>query len=88
MTVTIYSLPNCVQCDMTKKLFARENVEYTAIDLSTDSEANDFVKGLGYQSAPVVVVDGMHWSGFKRDKIMTVATEWHALHAKAAAHAN
>jgi glutaredoxin-like protein NrdH len=86
MSITIYSLPNCVQCDMTKKLFTREGVEFETIDLSTDSQAAEFVRELGYQAAPVVTVDDRHWSGFKVDKIMTAVGQYHALKAKDVSH--
>ena len=67
--ITIYTLPNCVQCDVTKRKLKEHNVPYKEVDLSTDEEASNMVKELGYTSAPVVVVDGRHWSGFKLEKI-------------------
>lgn len=69
MNITIYTLPNCVQCDMTKRMLKQKNVEYSEVDLSTNEEASNMVKEMGYKSAPVVVVGNKHWSGFKLDKI-------------------
>ncbi len=65
MTITVYSTPSCVQCMMTKKFLDRFRVAYTAVDLSEDPAAYEMVKSLGYQAAPVVIADDVHWSGFR-----------------------
>ena len=36
---------------------------------TADDAAAEYVKGLGYMQAPVVVTDDEHWSGFRPDKI-------------------
>lgn len=69
MSVIVYSLPNCVQCENTKRMLDRGGVSYNVVDISKDEEAFKMVKSLGYQSAPVVVAGSDHWSGFKIDKI-------------------
>lgn len=66
MTI-LYSLPGCVQCNATETFLQRNGIDYDHVDLSTDDSAADFVKSLGYQSAPVVVTDDGHWSGFRYD---------------------
>ena len=67
--ITVYTLPNCVQCDMTKKTLDKNHITYKTIDLSTDNEALQKIRDLGYQQAPVVIAGEKHWSGFKLDKI-------------------
>ena len=69
--VTVYTKPSCVQCDMTHKLLDRLGIEHTTVDVTTDPDAHAYVTGLGYQAAPVVVVnDGeRHWGGFSPDKL-------------------
>jgi glutaredoxin-like protein NrdH len=52
----------------------REHIEYDVVDLSTDEKAMEFVRSLGYTSAPVVVAGDKHWSGFKLDQIMSLAS--------------
>jgi glutaredoxin-like protein NrdH len=69
MTVTVYTLPSCVQCDSTKRLLTRNGIKFEIIDLSTDQAAMALVKELGYTAAPIVVVGDDHWSGFRMDKI-------------------
>lgn len=53
----------------------KAGVEYTSVDISLDEEAREYVLALGYLQAPVVVVDGAdHWSGFRPDRIKSLAS--------------
>ncbi len=72
MSVTVYTMPDCIQCDMTKKVLTRENVEFSTVDISTNSEAYELITSLGYKQAPVVVAGESHWSGFRLDKIASL----------------
>lgn len=71
--VTLYGKPRCVQCDATERKFKKDGVTYTKVDVSKDEVALDFIKGLGYASAPVVFVsapDGdAHWTGYDVNEI-------------------
>lgn len=69
MTVKIYTKPNCQQCNMTKKLFQKNNVFYTEIN---GLEHIDELKEKGFASFPVIETDNDSWSGFKPDKIKTL----------------
>ena len=71
--VTVYTLQACVQCDSTKRVLTKNNVEYTVVDLTQDEGAMEMVKELGYNAAPVVVVGDEHWSGFRPDKLAALA---------------
>lgn len=66
--VTVYSKPACVQCTATKRWLDKRNIEYTEVDVTQDTDALEFIKGLGYLAAPVVYVsmeDGdTYWSEF------------------------
>jgi glutaredoxin-like protein NrdH len=73
MTVTVYTTPTCVQCESTKKLMDKNGIEYSVVDLTQDDEAMTMVRELGYASAPVVVAGENHWSGFRPDKISSLA---------------
>lgn len=70
-TITVYSKPECVQCDWTYKLLDKADKSYDSFDVTADESAMQAVKDLGYLAAPVVVVkDGAgavteHWSGFQ-----------------------
>lgn len=61
------------------------NVPYLEIDLTKDDDAMQMVKDLGYASAPVVMVDNSHWSGFRHDKLLTTITLYrtNAIHVAA-----
>lgn len=75
--VTVYSKPACGQCNATYRAMDKRGIDYEVVDISQDAEALDRVRELGYMSAPVVVTDDDHWSGFRPDKIdsLTVPAE-------------
>ena len=73
MSVTVYTLPSCVQCDNTKRVLTKTGVEFSTVDLSEDETAYEMVKALGYQAAPVVIAGDDHWSGFRPDKLSSLA---------------
>ena len=72
--LTVYVLPGCVQCAMTKHALESAGVPYVLIDLASDQQAMELVKQLGYTSAPVVVDSAASWAGFQPDKIKAIAT--------------
>ena len=69
MSVIIYTLPACVQCDTSKRLMKRLGIEFEEVDLTKDEAAAEMVKGLGYTAAPVIVAGSVHWSGFRMEMI-------------------
>jgi len=69
MSVVIYTLPSCVQCDTSKRLMNRLGIEYEEIDMSKDEAAVEYVKELGYTAAPIIVNGSTHWSGFRMEMI-------------------
>lgn len=71
--VTVYSTPACVQCMMTKKQFDKLGIEYTEVDLTQHPEKADEFKAQGFASAPIVTTDTKTWSGFRLDKIKSLA---------------
>ena len=69
MSVVIYTLPSCVQCDTSKRMMNRLGIEYEEIDMSKDEAAIEYVKKLGYTAAPIIVNGTTHWSGFRMEMI-------------------
>lgn len=73
--VVVYSKPSCPQCDRTKAWLDRRGVVFTAVDVTTDPGALEYVTvELQYRAVPVVLVedpdtDGVltHWSGYRPD---------------------
>ena len=67
--VTVYTKPNCVQCNMTKRYLDDRKVEYSTVDITQDSEALDKIINQGFKAAPVVNAGSQWWSGFQPDLI-------------------
>ena len=71
--ITVYTKPACVQCNATFRALDKAGVDYAKVDITVDSDARDYVMGLGYLQAPVVVAGGQHSSGFRPDRIAEVS---------------
>jgi glutaredoxin-like protein NrdH len=72
MLVTVFTLPNCVQCSMTKKEFDRRGIRYEELNLENHPDtAKAFVES-GLTAAPIVVTDTKKWSGFRLGKIQSL----------------
>lgn len=65
MQVTVYTTPTCPQCEMTKKVLTKGNVQFDVVNLAEDDDAMAMVKDMGYVAAPVVIARDQHWSGFR-----------------------
>jgi len=77
--VTVYTNPQCVQCDMTKKQFDKFGIEYSVVDLSSVPAKLKEFKDLGYLAAPIVTTDVKVWSGFKPAKIKSLVDYIHSM---------
>ena len=72
--VTVYTKPNCSQCEMTKRWLKARDVDYELADI-TEPGNLEAAKSLGYTAAPVVIVaqgdptTEQHWAGFQPDKL-------------------
>lgn len=75
MSIMVYSKPNCPQCTMTCRLLDQLGLEYQAVDVTQDQEALEYILSLGYKQAPVVVAGDNHWSGYRPDRIKTLAKQ-------------
>lgn len=71
--VTVWTNPNCVQCDATKKQFDKLGIKYEEQSLVDNPVALDLFKTQGFTSAPIVTTDTKTWSGFRLDKIKSLA---------------
>ena len=63
-----------MQCNATKKALDRAGLDYEVVDISLDPAAREYVLSLGYMQAPVVEVDGDHRSGFRPERISSLAS--------------
>lgn len=67
--VTVYSKPNCMQCNFTKKWLKERNVPYTELNVKEDEDVLSKIKEMGYQAVPVIVTESENWYGFQPDKL-------------------
>lgn len=81
MAITVYSKPNCVQCNATYRALDKAGLDYATVDVTEDAQALAQVKALGYAQAPVVVAGEDHWSGFRPDKIKALVATAQAVAA-------
>jgi glutaredoxin-like protein NrdH len=74
---TVYTKPDCANCEKTKDYFDSKGITYTTVDITQVPAALEYVTAeLGHSQAPVVVNnsdDQDHWSGLRRDKLVTAA---------------
>jgi glutaredoxin-like protein NrdH len=79
VAVVLYGKPRCVQCDSTERKLRKEGIYFTKVDVSQDETALNFIKSLGYASAPVLYVStiegDVHWTQFDVNKIAEHITE-------------
>ncbi|MBF4578934.1 glutaredoxin domain-containing protein [Frigoribacterium sp. VKM Ac-2530] len=73
-TVTVYTKPNCQQCEMTKRWLIARDVDFQIADITEDGNLAA-AKALGHLAAPVVIVsqgtpgDEVHWAGFQPTRL-------------------
>lgn len=82
MRVTVYTTPACVQCQSTKRMMDKIGISYDVIDLSQHPEELEAFKEMGLTQAPIVVTDDARWSGFRLDKIKSLANRIFGEHGK------
>ena len=65
-SVTIYTGPLCTFCDAAKKILARNNVEYSEINIATVDGAMDEMikKANGKRTVPQIFFDDQHIGGY------------------------
>ena len=68
--VTVYTKPNCMQCNFTKKYLTEKEIEFQTIDITESEEALAEVKGMGFQAVPVIVTENEEaFYGFQPDRL-------------------
>ena len=73
MEVTVWTTESCVQCMMTKKKLTESGIPFVEKSLTEHPLVLDTFKAQGYLSAPIVTTDIKTWSGFRLDKIKSLA---------------
>ena len=70
--ITVYSKPNCMQCEFSKKYLKDKGIEFKEINVFDDDEALSMLRDAGYSQMPVVDVDGEKHTGFRPDILAKV----------------
>lgn len=58
-----------MQCKMTKKFLEQNGADFQEINIDEHPEKIDYVKSLGFTSAPVIESDNLVFSGFQPAKL-------------------
>lgn len=73
-TVIVYSKPNCMQCQFTKKYLENKGIPFEVKDVEQSDQAIDEVKKLGFSSLPVVLAEGLEaFNGFRPELLNRLA---------------
>ena len=73
MLITVWTLPNCVQCEATKRQMTKLGIRHEVMNLEQHPEMLEEFKAQGLTAAPIVVTDIKKWSGYRHDKIVSLA---------------
>ena len=69
-TITIYSTPTCVYCNMAKSFFKSHGVDYTEYNVATDMERRkEMIDKTGQMGVPVIDIGGEVIVGFDEPKL-------------------
>lgn len=69
----VYTKNNCGGCTLTKQFLDEHKIGYTIVNISEQPERRDDVIALGFQSLPVVVIEGeLPFSGFNPAKLADI----------------
>lgn len=71
--IVLWEKPNCVQCMQTKRVMEQEGIQFTTRRLDRSPKAVERFKEMGLMAAPIVETDTKRWSGFRLEKIRSLA---------------
>lgn len=74
MSITLYSKPNCPQCELTKRDMDILGIDYQTVDISQAQDQLEKLAAMGYRSAPVVETATDIWSGYDQEKIKNLVS--------------
>jgi glutaredoxin 3 len=71
-TITVYSTPTCVYCNMAKNFFKANGFAYQDFNVATDLEKRkEMIDKTGQMGVPVIDIGGTVVVGFDEAKIRT-----------------
>lgn len=69
MTITVFTKPQCQQCEATKRRLRDRGITFETVDLSENPATLTQLVQAGYRQAPVVITPDAAWSGYRPDLI-------------------
>lgn len=73
MRIVVWTTQSCVQCRQTKMLMDRLGIRYDEMALEQHPDKVQEFKEKGFLAAPIVETDRKIWSGFRYEKIQSLA---------------
>jgi glutaredoxin-like protein NrdH len=73
MNVQVYTKPNCVQCEYTKKELDKLHIPHTDLDVVQHPVFAEQLRDQGIMQMPYVVAGDQTWTGFKIDRLRGLA---------------
>ena len=70
--ITVYSKPNCMQCEFAKKYLKDKGVDFKEINVFEDEKALTMLRDAGYAQLPVIDINGEKHTGFRPDILAKV----------------
>jgi len=74
MNIKLFSKNNCMQCKMTKRFLAENNINFEEVNIDNEPNALDWLKEQGFQSVPVITSDATTVIGFRPDQLRQLAS--------------
>jgi len=71
--IVVYTTPACVQCGATTRRMDTLGITYDKVDLTQHPGLAEKFREMGHTQAPIVVTDRKTWSGFRLEKIDSLA---------------
>ena len=72
-TVSIYSTPTCVYCNMMKDFLKNRNIAYEEYDVAVDLEKREeMIEKSGQMGVPVAVIGQEVMVGFNRERMSQI----------------
>lgn len=69
-SITVYSTPTCVYCNMAKNFFKANGFDYKDFNVATDLEKRkEMIDKTGQMGVPVIDINGTIVVGFDEEKI-------------------
>lgn len=88
MTITVFTKPQCQQCEATKRRLRDREITFETVDLSENPATLTQLVQAGYRQAPVVITPDAAWSGYRPDLIDQLAGALATADTTANANAN